>query len=122
MKTAGFIDVTPHDLRHTAASLAVASGANVKSVQHMLGHVSAAMTPDVYSGLFDDDLTALADRMDAAAQAATEARVGAMWAPSPNEKPTRGKRASQRGGPRGDRTHNPRIKSPSSDVSDGGGQ
>jgi integrase len=79
VKTAGFIDVTPHDLRRTAASLAVASGANVKSVQHMLGHVSAAMTPDVYSGLFDDDLTALADRMDAAAQAATEARVGAMW-------------------------------------------
>ena len=60
-------DVTPHDLRHTAASLAVASGATVKSVQRMLGHASAAMTLDVYSGLFDDDLTALADRMDAAA-------------------------------------------------------
>jgi hypothetical protein len=33
VKTAGLIDVTPHDLRHTAASLAVASGAIVKSVQ-----------------------------------------------------------------------------------------
>jgi hypothetical protein len=43
----------------------------------MLGHVSAAMTLDVYSGLFDDDLTALADRMDAAARAAADARVGA---------------------------------------------
>ena len=32
----------------------------------MLGHKSAAMTLDVYSGLFDDDLDALADRMDAA--------------------------------------------------------
>jgi hypothetical protein len=31
----------------------------------MLGHASAAMTLDVYSGLFDDDLDAVADRMDA---------------------------------------------------------
>jgi hypothetical protein len=32
----------------------------------MLGHASAAMTLDVYSGLFDDDLDGLAARMDAA--------------------------------------------------------
>ncbi|NEM91983.1 AAA family ATPase [Galbitalea soli] len=32
--------ITIHDLRHTAASLAVASGANVKAVQRMLGHAS----------------------------------------------------------------------------------
>ncbi|MFJ2977664.1 tyrosine-type recombinase/integrase [Curtobacterium sp. NPDC087082] len=36
--------VTPHDLRHTAASLAISAGANVKAVQRMLGHSSAAMT------------------------------------------------------------------------------
>ncbi|WP_416779306.1 tyrosine-type recombinase/integrase [Microbacterium lacticum] len=34
--------LTPHDLRHTAASLAISSGANVKAVQRMLGHASAA--------------------------------------------------------------------------------
>jgi integrase len=45
-----------HDLRHTAASLAVSAGANVKAVQRMLGHASAAMTLDVYADLFDDDL------------------------------------------------------------------
>jgi integrase len=112
VRTAELSDVTPHDLRHTAASLAVASGATVKSVQRMLGHASAAMTLDVYSGLFDDDLTALADRMDAAARAAADARVGAVWARPPTETPAKGKRAGQRGGPRGDRTHNPRIKSP----------
>jgi len=44
-------------LRRTA-SLLVASGANVKAVQRMLGHALAAMTLDVYSGLFDDDLGA----------------------------------------------------------------
>lgn len=32
-----FPRITPHDLRHTAASLAVSAGANVKSVQRMLG-------------------------------------------------------------------------------------
>ncbi|WP_369256146.1 hypothetical protein [Geodermatophilus amargosae] len=62
------------------ASLAVASGATVKAVQRMLGHASAAMTLDVYSGLFDDDLSDLAARMDAAAREAASARVGAVWA------------------------------------------
>jgi integrase len=41
-----FPRVTPHDLRHTAASLAVSAGANVKAVQKMLGHKSAVMTLD----------------------------------------------------------------------------
>ncbi len=31
----------PHELRHTAASLAIASGADIKVVQQMLGHKSA---------------------------------------------------------------------------------
>jgi integrase len=63
----GLEGLTPHDLRHTAASLAVSAGANVKAVQRLLGHASAAMTLDVYSGLFDDDLDAVADRLDEAA-------------------------------------------------------
>ncbi|HEX2298661.1 MAG TPA: tyrosine-type recombinase/integrase [Pseudonocardiaceae bacterium] len=66
-----------HDLRRTAASLLVASGANVKAVQRMLGHTSAAMTLNVYSGLLDDDLGALAERMDAADQASVTRRHGA---------------------------------------------
>ena len=40
----------------------VPAGANVKAVQQMLGHASAAMTLDVYAGLFGDDLDAVADR------------------------------------------------------------
>lgn len=55
-----FPRVTIHDLRHTAASLAVSADANVKAVQRMLGHASAAMTLDVYADLFDDDLDAVA--------------------------------------------------------------
>ena len=42
----GFPRVTPHDLRHTAAGLAIRAGANVKAVQRMLGHASAVMTLD----------------------------------------------------------------------------
>lgn len=56
--------ITPHDLRHTAASLAVSVGANVKAVQTMLGHKSAALTLDTYADLFPDDLDAVADALD----------------------------------------------------------
>ncbi|MGA8260873.1 MAG: site-specific integrase [Arenicellales bacterium] len=61
----GVVGLTPHDLRHTAASLAIAAGANVKAVQRMLGHASAAMTLDVYAGLFSDDLDSVAALLDA---------------------------------------------------------
>lgn len=64
-RRAGIDRATPHDLRHTAASFAIASGANVKAVQRMLGHASAAMTLDVYAGLFPDDLDAVAVSLDA---------------------------------------------------------
>jgi integrase len=46
-----FLSITPHDLRHTAASVAVSAGANVKAVQRMLGHAKASMTLDVYADL-----------------------------------------------------------------------
>ena len=71
---AGLEPMTVHDLRHTAASLAVSAGANVKAVQRMLGHASAAMTLDVYADLFDDDLDAVADALDAAVQLSVAAR------------------------------------------------
>lgn len=64
-----------HDLRHTAASLAVSAGANVKAVQRMLGHASAAMTLDVYADLFDDDLEAVSDRLDLAIAARSVVKV-----------------------------------------------
>jgi hypothetical protein len=46
--------------------LAVSAGANVKAVQKMLGHASAAMTLDVHADLFDDDLEAVATALDQA--------------------------------------------------------
>lgn len=62
----GLAGLTPHALRHTAASLAIAAGANVKVVQTMLGHKSATMTLDLYGHLLADQLDEVADAMDAA--------------------------------------------------------
>lgn len=59
----GFLDLDMHDLRHTAASWAIASGASVKAVQAMLGHKTAKVTLDTYAGLFDQDLDTVAARM-----------------------------------------------------------
>ncbi|WP_404473587.1 tyrosine-type recombinase/integrase [Microbacterium aerolatum] len=86
-----FKKVTPHDLRHTAASLAISSGANVKAVQHMLGHASAAMTLDTYSDLFEDDLDAVAEALD---RARAEARPSSRRGPTINAF-TRARRAQQ---------------------------
>jgi hypothetical protein len=38
------------------------------AAQQMLGHASAAVTLDVYAGLFADDLDAVADQLDRASK------------------------------------------------------
>ncbi len=68
-----FDTLTLHDLRHTAASLAISGGATVKAVQRMLGHESPVLTLSTYAGLFEDDLDALGDTMSAAFQASAVA-------------------------------------------------
>lgn len=60
---AGVPGLTPHELRHTAASIAVSAGASVLAVQRMLGHDKPSTTLNVYSDLFDHDLDDLADRL-----------------------------------------------------------
>lgn len=65
----------------TAASLAISAGANVKAVQRMLGHSSAAMALYTYADLFDDDLDAVAVALDAARTRAQGAVAGSYAAP-----------------------------------------
>jgi len=72
----GFL--SPHELRHTAASLAIAAGADVKVVQQMLGHKSATMTLDQYGHLFPDRLDIVSDAMDAAREAGLSSRVDSV--------------------------------------------
>lgn len=61
---AGFPGLHVHDLRHTAASLMIASGATPKDVQKALGHKSAAMTLDLYAGHWDQSLDAVGRRVN----------------------------------------------------------
>jgi len=54
----GVDGVTPHELRHTCASLAIAASANVKVLQTLMGHKTATLTLDRCGHLFPDDLGA----------------------------------------------------------------
>jgi integrase len=86
VRAAGLDGLTPHALRHTAASLAIASGANVKVVQTMLGHQSATMTLDLYGHLLADQLDEVADAMDAARTNASRRAVAppqSFFSPAP---------------------------------------
>ncbi|MGV0772893.1 tyrosine-type recombinase/integrase [Mycobacterium syngnathidarum] len=62
------LDITPHNLRDTAASLAIQAGASVVAVARLLGHESAATTLNHYAGLFPSDLDDVAARLDQAAR------------------------------------------------------
>ena len=52
-----------HDLRHTAASLALRNGIHPKVVQEMLGHSTIAITLDIYSHLMPTMQEEAADKM-----------------------------------------------------------
>jgi integrase len=56
VKRAKVQKITPHDLRHSCASIAISSGVNVLALSRMLGHTSAKVTLDTYADLFDTDL------------------------------------------------------------------
>lgn len=56
-------DARPHDLRHTAATVAIASGADIKSVQDMLGHATASFTLSTYAHTTEKMMKDTADRV-----------------------------------------------------------
>ena len=109
-----------HDLRHGAASLMLAAGVPMAIVSKMLRHSSIGITVDTYGHLSEDTARTASDAMAAALEqafeiAATAAGDHTATTAGPATGPTSGRtdeRAGRAGGPRGDRTHNPRIKSP----------
>ncbi len=127
-RDAGLPPVRLHDLRHGAATLALAGGADLKTVSEMLGHSTITITADTYASVLPE-----------VARRAAEAAARLVPRSQPKEQPmqletrlgppgpTAAPRDPQidsglapdktkdqvtRGGPRGDRTRNPRIKSP----------
>jgi len=46
--------ITFHDLRHSYATLAIASGADIKAVAAVLGHANAAITLNVYADAYEE--------------------------------------------------------------------
>lgn len=66
--TAVGLSVTPHHLRDTCATLAIASGASVVSVARLLGHENPSTTLSHYAGYFPTDLETVAERLDVEAR------------------------------------------------------
>lgn len=65
VKAAGLDPLRPYDLRHTCATLLLASGEHPKVVAERLGHSSTVMTMDVYSHVLPDMQEAAADKLEA---------------------------------------------------------
>ena len=65
-KEHGLKEVSPHDLRHTAATLLLSGGANVKAVQEILGHADSSTTLNFYTAAIKEDLKEATDNLGAA--------------------------------------------------------
>jgi hypothetical protein len=68
-------DLTRHDLRHTAASAMISARPLTKPAQSALGYSSATAILDWCSHLYDDDLEALAESLNARYGQADAAQV-----------------------------------------------
>ena len=68
----GFDTLRMHELRHTAATLALGCGMPVKDVQTRLGHASASLTLDIYGHAIPANDQAIADLMGAIINAPAE--------------------------------------------------
>jgi integrase len=107
-----------HDLRHGAATLALAGGTHLKVVSEMLGHSSIGITADTYTSVLPEVARAAAEAVARLVpRALRRDPAGPISAPSGPRNdaglPSTGKKAQvKRGAPPGTRTPNPRIKSP----------
>ena len=63
MERIGLPSYSPHDIRHSCATLLISSGADMKSVQQILGHVKASTTLVFYINSDIRQMAAAADRM-----------------------------------------------------------
>ncbi|MGA3257198.1 MAG: tyrosine-type recombinase/integrase, partial [Mycobacterium sp.] len=64
LKITNLAPLTIHDLRHTYASLARKSGADLRYVQKTMGHSTPTVTANIYSDLYSDELDQVATNLD----------------------------------------------------------
>jgi integrase len=67
-----------HDLRHTFASLAAASGYSLHELKTMLGHSTITITSNLYAHMYDDHMAEKAEQLDKVMQ---KARAGGEVVP-----------------------------------------
>jgi integrase len=98
----GLPPVRLHDLRHGAASLSLAAGNDLKTVQNMLGHASIVLTADTYTSVLP---TLARQAAEATAQLVMDAArtAGNKLRHHRRRKPTKtpGRRPTTAGRPRG---------------------
>ncbi|WUV56489.1 tyrosine-type recombinase/integrase [Amycolatopsis sp. NBC_01480] len=124
-----------HDLRHGAATLALAAGADMKTVQNMLRHSSITVTADTYTTVLPEVALAAAEATAKIIPRTATRRLGLVSGASPtivdshkaeeslpeNTKPqaTVLSDLGSEGAPSGTRTPNPLVKSSLLSLSDG---
>ncbi|MCH9759475.1 MAG: site-specific integrase [Actinomycetia bacterium] len=64
LKETHLAPLTIHELRHTYASLARKSGADLRYVQKTMGHSTPTVTANIYSDLYADELDHVATNLD----------------------------------------------------------
>jgi integrase len=64
VRSAKIADTGMHVLRHSAAAAMIRAGASPKALQAILGHQSAGFTLSVYGHVFEEDVAALAERLE----------------------------------------------------------
>ena len=90
VRAAGIAEPLPrvHDLRHSAAAVAIQAGAHPKLIQEMLGHASIVMTLDRYGHLFSSVGEDLARRVDDLGRFAAHMPRAASQEPTPLRRPS----------------------------------
>ena len=87
-RDAGLPPIRLHDLRHGAATLALAGGADLKTVSEMLGHSTITITADTYASVLPEVARRAAEaaaRLVPRGQPAEPPRPGPISAPSEPE-------------------------------------
>ena len=93
-KDAGLDRITPHECRHTYASLMIAAGVNAKALSTFMGHANIKITIDRYghlmpgseeeaAGLLDAYLAAQREQAEEAARSAEPVPTGAQTGAQP---------------------------------------